>query len=80
MVPANFNCCLKELVGFLTTLQNQQPTPQYFLGGYVFAAGVYIFIGTLQKVCTEKIEKLPHVPKAIGKLRKDFYASIPTVL
>ena len=48
MVPGKFQLLLEELVGFFDNLaKTNSPHRNTFLGGYVFAAGVYIFIGTL---------------------------------
>ena len=47
-VPGKFQLLLEELVGFFDNLaKSNSPHRNTFLGGYVFAAGVYIFIGTL---------------------------------
>ena len=47
-VPGKFQLLLEELVGFFDNLaKTNSPHRNTFLGGYVFAAGVYIFIGTL---------------------------------
>lgn len=48
MVPGKFQLLLEELVGFFDNLaKTNSPHRNTFLGGYVFAAGVYIFVGTL---------------------------------
>lgn len=48
MVPGKFQLVLEELVGFFDNLaKTNSPHRNTFLGGYVFAAGVYIFVGTL---------------------------------
>ena len=48
MVPGRFQLLLEELVGFFDNLaQTNSPHRHTLLGGYVFAAGVYIFVGTL---------------------------------
>lgn len=48
MVPGKFQLLLEELVGFFDNLaKTNSPHRNTFLGGYIFAAGVYIFIGTL---------------------------------
>lgn len=48
MVPGKFQLLLEELVGFFDNLaKSNSPHRNTFLGGYVFAAGVYIFLGTL---------------------------------
>ena len=47
-VPGKFQLLLEERVGFFDNLaKTNSPHRNTFLGGYVFAAGVYIFIGTL---------------------------------
>ena len=47
-VPGKFQLLLEELVGFFDNLaKTNSPHRNTFLGAYVFAAGVYIFIGTL---------------------------------
>lgn len=47
-VPGKFQLLLEELVGFFDNLaKTNSPRRNTFLGGYIFAAGVYIFIGTL---------------------------------
>lgn len=47
-VPGKFQLVLEELVGFFDGLaKTNSPHKNGFLGAYVFAAGVYIFIGTL---------------------------------
>lgn len=48
MVPSKFQLLLEELVGFFDNLAKTNSPHRYtFLGGYVFAASVYIYIGTL---------------------------------
>ncbi len=48
LVPGKFQMLLEELVGFFDNLaKTNSPHRNTFLGGYVFTAGVYIFIGTL---------------------------------
>lgn len=47
-VPGKFQLLLEQLVGFFDNLaKTNSPHRNGFLGAYVFAAGVYIFIGTL---------------------------------
>jgi len=47
-VPGKFQLLLEQLVGFFDNLaKSNSPHRNKFLGAYVFAAGVYIFIGTL---------------------------------
>ena len=48
MVPGRFQMVLEQLVGFFDNLaKTSSPHRNSFLGAYVFAAGVYIFVGTL---------------------------------
>lgn len=48
MVPGRFQMLLEQLVGFFDDLaKGNSPHRNGFLGAYIFAAGVYIFIGTL---------------------------------
>lgn len=48
IVPGRFQLVLEELVGFFDNLaKSNSPHRNGFLGTYIFAAGVYIFIGTL---------------------------------
>lgn len=48
MVPGKLQLALEELVGFFDNLaKSSSPHRNTFLGAYVFAAGVYIFTGTL---------------------------------
>lgn len=48
MVPGKLQLALEELVGFFDNLaKSSSPHRNTFLGAYVFAAGVYIFMGTL---------------------------------
>lgn len=48
MVPGKLQLALEELVGFFDNLaKSSSPQRNTFLGAYVFAAGVYIFTGTL---------------------------------
>lgn len=48
MVPGPFQLVLEELVGFFERLaRTNSPHRNRFLGGYLFGAGVYIFMGTL---------------------------------
>ena len=48
MVPGNIQLVLEQLVGFFDNLaKSNSPRRNSFLGAYIFAAGVYIFIGTL---------------------------------
>ena len=47
-VPGKFQLLLEQMVGFFDNLaRTNSPHRNKFLGAYVFAAGVYIFIGTL---------------------------------
>ena len=47
-VPGKFQLLLEQMVGFFDNLaKTNSPHRNGFLGAYVFAAGVYIFIGTL---------------------------------
>lgn len=47
-IPGKFQLLLEQLVGFFDNLaKSNSPHRNGFLGAYVFAAGVYIFIGTL---------------------------------
>ncbi len=47
-VPGKFQLALEQAVGFFDNLaKSNSPHRNKFLGAYVFAAGVYIFIGTL---------------------------------
>lgn len=48
IVPGKFQTMLEEAVGLFDRLaKNNSPHRNYFLGAYVFTAGVYIFISTL---------------------------------
>lgn len=48
MVPGKLQLALEELVGFFDNLaKSSSPHRNTFLGAYVFAAGAYIFTGTL---------------------------------
>ena len=48
MVPGKFQMLLETLVGFFDNLaKSNSPHLNGILGGYVFAAGVYIFTGTM---------------------------------
>ncbi len=47
-IPGKFQLLLEEVVGFFDNLaKSNSPHRNIFLGAYVFAAGTYIFIGTL---------------------------------
>lgn len=47
-VPGKFQLLLEQMVGYFDNLaKSNSPHRNGFLGAYVFAAGVYIFIGTL---------------------------------
>lgn len=47
-IPGKFQLLLEELVGFFDGLaKSNSPHRNGFLGAYIFAAGVYIFMGTL---------------------------------
>ncbi|MCM1192221.1 MAG: F0F1 ATP synthase subunit A [Butyrivibrio sp.] len=47
-IPGKFQLLLEQAVGFFDNLaKSNSPHRNRFLGAYVFAAGVYIFIGTL---------------------------------
>lgn len=48
IVPGKFQLLLETLVGFFDNLaKSNSPHRNKFLGAYVFAAGVYIFVGTI---------------------------------
>lgn len=47
-VPGKFQLVLETLVGFFDNLaKSNSPHRNKFLGAYIFAAGVYIFVGTI---------------------------------
>ena len=47
-IPGKFQIVIEEAVGFFDNLaKGNSPHKNVFLGGYVFTAGAYIFIGTL---------------------------------
>jgi len=47
-IPGKFQLLIEKLVGFFDDLaKSNSPHRNKFLGAYVFAAGVYIFIGTI---------------------------------
>ena len=48
IVPGKFQIILEELVSYFDNLaKNNSPSRNGFLGAYVFAAGIYIFFGTI---------------------------------
>lgn len=48
LIPGKFQLVLEMLVGFFEDLaKSNSPHRNKFLGGYVFTAGVYIFVGTV---------------------------------
>ncbi len=48
LVPGKFQLLLEQLVGLFDNLaKSNSPHRNHFLGAYIFAAGVYIFVGTL---------------------------------
>ncbi len=48
LVPGKFQLLLETLVGFFDNLaKSNSPHRNKFLGAYIFAAGVYIFMGTI---------------------------------
>lgn len=48
MVPGKFQLLLEEFVGYFDRLaKSNSPHRNDFLGAYVFAAGVYVFLGTI---------------------------------
>ncbi|MBQ7900758.1 MAG: F0F1 ATP synthase subunit A [Clostridia bacterium] len=48
IVPGKFQLLLETLVGFFDNLaKTNSPHRNKFLGAYIFAAGVYIFVGTI---------------------------------
>ena len=48
MVPGKLQSALEALVGFFDNLaKSSSPRINGFLGAYIFAAGVYIFVGTV---------------------------------
>ncbi|MDO4467006.1 MAG: F0F1 ATP synthase subunit A [Bacillota bacterium] len=50
-VPGKFQMLLEMLVGFFSDLAKQySPHCNKFLGAYIFAAGVYIFVGTISEL------------------------------
>lgn len=51
IVPGKFQILLEELVGYFDNLaKTNSPSRNGFLGAYVFAAGVYIFVGTIFEI------------------------------
>ena len=51
IVPGKFQILLEELVGYFDNLaKTNSPSRNGFLGAYVFAAGVYIFFGTIFEI------------------------------
>lgn len=50
-VPGKFQLALETLVGFFDNLaKTNSPHRNKFLGAYLFAAGVYIFVGTISEL------------------------------
>lgn len=47
MVPGKFQLVLETMVGFFDNMSKQNSKIHNFLGAYIFAAGCYIFTGTL---------------------------------
>ena len=46
--PGKFQFLLEKAVGFFTSLANENSSVKpHFIGGYIFAAGIYIFVSTL---------------------------------
>ena len=51
MVPGKFQMVIELLVGFFEDLAKSNSPHRYkFLGAYIFAAGVFIFVGTLSEL------------------------------
>ena len=77
MVPGKFQLLLEELVGFFDNLaKTNSPRRNTFLGGYIFAAGVYIFIGTLFELFGIQVTTVGGVSMALPAPLSDINAAI----
>ena len=73
-VPGKFQLFIESVVGWFDgTARSNSPHRNSFLGAYIFAAGVYIFVGTLFELIGIQVETVHGTsPKGILRPLKDF--------
>ncbi|MCD8331842.1 MAG: F0F1 ATP synthase subunit A [Oscillospiraceae bacterium] len=77
MVPGKFQMLLEQLVGFFDNLAKENsPHRNGFLGVYIFAAGVYIFIGTLFELLGIQVVTVAGVSVALPAPLSDINGAI----
>lgn len=76
-VPGKFQLLLEQMVGYFDNLaKSNSPHRNGFLGAYVFAAGVYIFIGTLFELFGVQCVTTKGMPIALPAPLSDINAAI----
>lgn len=76
-IPGKFQLALETLVGFFDNLaKTNSPHKNKFLGAYIFAAGVYIFVGTISELFGIQLLTTKGVSMAMPAPLSDINAAI----
>lgn len=77
IVPGKFQILLEELVGYFDNLaKTNSPRRNGFLGAYVFAAGVYIFFGTIFEILGFQAVTIKNISISLPAPLSDINAAI----
>lgn len=77
IVPGKFQILLEELVGYFDNLaKTNSPSRNGFLGAYVFAAGVYIFVGTIFEILGFQAVTIKNISISLPAPLSDINAAI----
>lgn len=77
IVPGKFQILLEELVGYFDNLaKTNSPNRNGFLGAYVFAAGVYIFVGTIFEILGFQAVTIKNISISLPAPLSDINAAI----
>lgn len=76
-VPGKFQLFLETIVGFFDGLaKSNSPHRNHFLGAYIFAAGVYIFVGTIMELLGLQVITTQGTPIALPAPLADINGAI----
>ena len=77
IVPGKFQILLEELVGYFDNLaKTNSPSRNGFLGAYVFAAGIYIFVGTIFEILGFQAVTIKNISISLPAPLSDINAAI----
>lgn len=76
-IPGKFQLVIEEVVSFFVNLaKSNSPHKNGLLGSYIFAAGVYIFIGTLFELVGLQVVAITNAPVTLPAPLSDINAAI----